>query len=298
MRNKSKWSSTRWNSKIIYTDSYSRHLSLSIYIMWNIELLKQLRDITFAPIKDCKEALVEAGDDLEKAQEILKKKGIAKAWDRTERDTKEGIVKVIETNGKIVWLKLLCETDFVSKNENFQALFESVLAQIAKSDKEVEKMEDLDTTITEAIDNEVKEFMGKTGENMKIAGVLVTKQKAFVYNHPGNRVASLIFFEGGNDEVAKELALQVTAMNPTYVSFEQVDESEIAKMKEKFSEELKAAGKPEAMIAQIVDGKIQKSLADYVLLEQEYIRDWSKKVKEMLPADMKVNKFIRIAIGS
>ncbi|HBB04893.1 TPA: translation elongation factor Ts [Patescibacteria group bacterium] len=258
--------------------------------------MKKLREMTFAPIKDCKEALAEAGDDLEKAQEVLKKKGIAKAGTRAERETKEGIVKVVENNGKIAGLKLLCETDFVAKNENFQGLFDSVLSQIAKSDKEVSSFEDLDPTIAKAIDDEVKEFMGKTGENMNISGVLVTTQKAFVYNHPGNRVSSLIFFEGGNDEIAKELALQVTAMNPTYVSFDQVDEKEIAKLKEEFSAELKAAGKPEAMIAQIVEGKIKKALADNVLLEQECIRDGSKKVKEILPADMKVTKFIRMAI--
>ena len=264
--------------------------------MSNIELLKKLREISFAPLKDCKEALAEAGDDLEQAQEILKKKGIAKAGSRTERETNEGIVKVIEQEGKIVGLKLLCETDFVAKNENFQALFDTIIAKVAKSEKEVMSLDDLDTDIAEAIADEVKEFSGKTGENMKIANVLVTKQKAYVYNHPGNRVASLIFFEGGNDEAAKELALQVTAMNPTYVSFDQVDAAEIAKMKEEFGAELRAAGKPEAMIEQIVGGKIQKSLADYVLLEQEYIRDASKKIKEILPADMKVTKFIRIAI--
>ncbi len=266
--------------------------------MWNIELLKQLREMTFAPIKDCKEALAEAGDDLEKAQEVLKKKGIAKAGTRAERETKEGIVKIVEVDGKIVGLKLLCETDFVAKNENFQGLFDSVLAKIAKSSNEVSKFEELDATIAKDIDEEVKEFMGKTGENMNINQVLVTTQKAFIYNHPGNRVSSLIFFEWGNDDVAKELALQVTAMNPTYVSFDQIDANEIAKLKEEFSAELKAAGKPEAMIAQIVDGKIKKSLADVVLLEQECIRDGSKKVKEVLPADMKVTKFIRMAIWS
>lgn len=127
---------------------------------------------------------------------------------------------------------------------------------------------------------------------------MVTKKKPYIYNHPGNKVATLIFSEGGSDEVAKELALQVTAMNPTYVSFEDVDQDEIAKMKEEYSAELKAAGKPEAMIAQIVDGKIRKSLADVVLLEQEYIRDGSKKIKDILPAGMKVIAFVRMAIGS
>lgn len=257
-----------------------------------------MREITFAPLKDCKEALAEAGDDLAAAQEILKKKGIAKAGNRAERETKEGIVKIVEINQKTVGLKLLCETDFVAKNENFQALFDSVLAKIAEGSKEITALDDLDPAVKENVENEVKEFMGKTGENMKIGGVLVTSKKAFIYNHPGNKVSTLIFFEGGNDEVAKELALQVTAMNPLYISFDQVDQNEIAKMTEEFGAELKAAGKPEAMIAQIVDGKIKKALAENVLLEQEYIRDGAKKVKEILPADMKVIAFIRMGIGS
>lgn len=272
--------------------------TINYIIMWNIELLKQLREMTFAPLKDCKEALAEAGDDLQKAQEILKKKGIAKAGNRTERETNEGIVRAEEKDGKIVGLKLLCETDFVAKNENFEGLFNSVLAKIAGSDKEAMNLEDLDPTLLETIKEEVKEFAGKTGENMNIASVLVTKEKAFVYNHPGNRVTTLVFFEWGNDEVAKEIALQVTAMNPTYISFDEINKDEIAKMTEEFGAELKAAGKPEAMIAQIVDGKIKKALADNVLLEQEYIRDGSKKIKDMLPADMKINKFIRMAIVS
>jgi len=264
--------------------------------MWNIELLKKLRDITFAPLKDCKEALAEAGDDLEKAQELLRKKGIAKAGNRVERETKEGIVKIAEINQKIVGLKLLCETDFVAKNDNFHALFDSVIHKIAQENKEITTLDQLDIALLQTVEDEVKEFMGKTGENMKIADVLVTSKKAFVYNHPGNRVAALIFFEWGNDDVAKELALQVTAMNPSYMSFDEIDINEAAKLKEEFTEELKAAGKPEAMIEQIVDGKIKKALADGVLLEQEYIRDGSKKVKDILPADMKVLSFVRMSI--
>ena len=87
-------------------------------------------------------------------------------------------------------------------------------------------------------------------------------------------------------------------MNPTYVSFDQVDTQELDKMREEFGAELKAAGKPEAMVTQIVEGKIKKALAEYVLLEQEYIRDGAKKVKEILPVDMQIHKFVRVAIGS
>jgi len=142
--------------------------------MGNIELLKQLRDISFAPLKDCKEALAEANDDLQLAQDILRKKGIAKAGNRAERETKEGIVRIETRDGWIVGLKLSCETDFVAKNENFQEIFNNVFDQLATQKKEVTKMEDLDPAFAEKITAQVQEFMGKTGENMKIAEVLLT----------------------------------------------------------------------------------------------------------------------------
>ena len=265
--------------------------------MSNIELLKQLREISFAPLKDCKEALAEANDDLQIAQDILRKKGISKAGNRADRETKEGIVKAEQKGEKIVGLQLACETDFVAKNENFQALFTTIFDQIAQQDKEVHTLEDLDSALAEKLTADVQEFMGKTGENMKIGNVLVTYKKGYVYNHPGNKIATIIYYEGQPEEIAKELALQVTAMNPSFVSFEQVDKDEIAKMTEEFSAELKAAGKPEAMIAQIVDGKVKKTLADSVLLEQEYIRDGGKKVKEIIPEGFTVLGFTRIAIG-
>jgi elongation factor Ts len=145
--------------------------------MSNIELLKQLREISFAPLKDCKEALAEANDDLVLAQDILRKKGISKAGNRADRETKEGIVKAEQRDGKIVGLKLACETDFVAKNENFQALFSSVFEQIAQQTKEIDSLEDIDTEVSEKIQADVQEFMGKTGENMNIGDVVVTARK-------------------------------------------------------------------------------------------------------------------------
>jgi elongation factor Ts len=257
-----------------------------------------LREISFAPLKDCKEALAEANDDLDLAQDILRKKGIAKAGNRVERETKEGIVRIETRDGRIIGLKLSCETDFVAKNENFQEIFNDVFDQLATQKKEVTKIEDLDPAFAEKITSEVQEFMGKTGENMKIAEVLITAKPAFVYNHPGNRVATVIEYTGDDESVAKEVALQVTAMNPLYISFDEVNKDEIAKLTEEFGAELKAAGKPEAMIAGIVEGKIKKALAENVLLEQEYIRDPAKKIKDILPAGFQITGFKRIALGS
>ncbi|MDR0860640.1 MAG: translation elongation factor Ts [Candidatus Peribacteria bacterium] len=261
----------------------------------DLNLVKELRDTTFAPLGDCKSALEECGGDLQQAIEVLKKKGVAKAGKKADRETNEGMIKVETREGKTIGLKLLCETDFVVKNEHFQTLFANVFDKLASSTKNVESFEELDENIQSEITSLITDFVGKIGENIKIGGVLITTDQTFAYNHPGNKVASVIYFDG-SEEIAKELALQVAAMNPTYLSFEEISTSEKDALKIKFTEELKAAGKPEAMIENIVKGKIDKAFADDVLLEQEYIRDGGKKVKDLLTEGFVVSKFIRFAI--
>ncbi|MBU1757806.1 hypothetical protein KKG31_01250 [Patescibacteria group bacterium] len=142
----------------------------------------------------------------------------------------------------------------------------------------------------------VAAFVGKIGENMKIAEVILDNQKAYVYNHPGNKVASIIYFDGGDDEIAKELALQVAAMNPTYLDFDAVPDDYREKLIAEFKEEMKDSGKPQEMIDKILDGKLKKSLAELVLLEQEYIRDGSKKIKEIIPSEMVIKGYTRMSI--
>jgi elongation factor Ts len=114
---------------------------------------------------------------LDLAQDILRKKGIAKAGNRAERETKEGIVRMEEREGRTVGLKLCCETDFVAKNENFQEIFNNIFDQLAVQKKEAFGLEDLDPAFAEKISADVQEFMGKTGENMKIGAILLTQKK-------------------------------------------------------------------------------------------------------------------------
>ncbi|MDD2537706.1 MAG: translation elongation factor Ts [Candidatus Absconditabacteria bacterium] len=260
----------------------------------DMSLIKELRDATFAPLGDCKNALVEAEGDIARATEILREKGIAKAGKKADRETNEGMVKVVAKDGKTVAVKLLCETDFVVKNEKFQELFDKVLAHLFSSST-VDGAQALDTSILDAINTDIAEFVGKIGENVRLAEVVVTEDNVYGYNHPGNKVASLVYYTGDED-TAKELALQVAAMNPTYLTFDEVPADQKEEAKSKFTEELKAAGKPEAMIENIVKGKLDKAFADDVLLEQEYIRDGSKKIKELLKDGFVVTSFSRFAI--
>ncbi|MDR0607859.1 MAG: translation elongation factor Ts [Candidatus Peribacteria bacterium] len=261
----------------------------------DLNLIKELRDTTLAPLGDCKSALESADGDLQKAIEVLKEKGIAKAGKKADRETNEGMVQVAVRDGKTVGLKLLCETDFVVKNEHFQALFTTIFDTLFSVSQNVERFEELDESLQAKITGLITDFVGKIGENVKIGGVVVSTGTTYAYNHPGNKVASVIYFSG-NEEIAKELALQVAAMNPTYLTFDEVPASEKEVAKVKFTEELKAAGKPEAMIENIVKGKLDKAFADEVLLEQEYIRDGSKKVKELLTDGFTIVKFTRLAI--
>ncbi|MDR0283014.1 MAG: translation elongation factor Ts [Candidatus Peribacteria bacterium] len=259
-----------------------------------MQLIKQLRDTTFAPLGDCKNALIEAEGNVEKAMEILKEKGIAKAGKKADRETKEGKILVETKGNKTVALKLLCETDFVVKNDHFQNLFVTIMDKLFSANN-VQSFEELDAALQGEINELLASFTGTIGENVKIGGVVITTDNVYGYNHPGNKVASMVYYTG-DEAIAKELALQVAAMNPSYLTFDEVPATEKEEAKAKFTAELKAQGKPEAMIENIVKGKLDKAFADDVLLEQEYIRDGSKKVKELITEGFIVTKFIRLAI--
>ena len=275
------------------------HLYFYLYLLYimniDINLIKQLRDATFAPLGDCKNALVEAEGDLEKAQEVLRKKGIAKAWKKAGRETNEGLIKVAHNNWKTYVLKLLCETDFVAKNETFLGLFDKIFDELKGVDGEISSFEELDASLAEKINTLIAEAVGSIWENMKVWGLHITSENAYAYSHPGDKVVSLIYYTW-DESVAKELALQVAALDPDYLTFDDVPAEEKEKLKAEFTEELKKQGKPENMIENIVKGKINKAFSDVVLLEQEYIRDGSKKVKDIIPAGFEISKFYRFAI--
>ncbi|OQY38181.1 MAG: hypothetical protein B6229_06595 [Spirochaetaceae bacterium 4572_7] len=131
---------------------------------------------------------------------------------------------------------------------------------------------------------------------MQLAEMIVTDNNGHVYNHPGNNVLAIVFFEGSDSDVAKEIALQVAAMNPTYLDFDAVPADTISELEVKFREELKESGKPENMIEQILKGKLSKALAEDVLFEQEYIRDGSKKIKNIIPEGFTVSSYTRLSV--
>lgn len=262
----------------------------------DITLLKKLRDATFAPLWDCKKALEEANGNFDQAQEILKKKGILKAGKKAERETNEGIVKLIQKDWWLAGIKILCETDFVAKNEIFVELADVLLEKIVSQKTEISGLSSIDPLLLEFINTKMAEFIGKIWENVQLWDVVLNNNTAYVYNHPWNKVASIIYYEGTDNDVAKELALQVAAMNPTFLSFDDISSDEKDSLLKQYREEMAESWKPADIIEKIIDGKLRKTLGESVLLEQEYIRDGGKKVKEIISGDFVVKWFVRLSI--
>lgn len=267
----------------------------------NVELVKQLREITMASLKDCKECLVEANGDIVLAQELLKKKWIASAGKKWDRETKEGKLWYLIKNGKIAVLRLWCETDFVAKNELFDELIAKVL-EIAIQ-YECASFAELDSSVQETINNTVAEVIGKLGENMKVAELFVKAiptSQVYAYTHAGSKLLAVVYYNADSefhDEI-KKVALQIAAMDPSYLSVDSIPADVIATMKAEFEAEVKASGKPEAVVANIVAGKLNKKYSETVLMEQAYIGDESVKIKDIVVGKADLLSFDRIAFAA
>jgi len=267
----------------------------------DIALLKKLRAITNAPLKDCKAALLEAGDDLEKAQEVLRQSGALKAAKKADRETNEGVVKVKYVDGTVVAVKLACETDFVAKNEQFISFADKILDTLLSFNKEeITSLENLSEEEKKQLDDIIADTVAVVWENVKIVDILKKKiEQAYIYEHPGSKVVGIVSYKSTNsesDNVAKEIALQAVAMNPDYTKVEDIPEEEKAKYAEQFKQEVIESGKPADIAEKIVMGKLNKLYSDLVLLEQPWIRDDSKKVKSLIPSDFELVEVIRYSI--
>lgn len=264
-----------------------------------MELIKQLREMTGAGMVDCQKALKEADNNLEKAVEILRKKGIAKAAKRTDRDTNEGIVKVgvNSDNTEAYILEVNSETDFVSRNEKFQAFAEGVMDLIKKEKPAtLEALLELkleNGTVQEDLDN----LSGTIGEKLGIKRFsLINGATVAAYSHLGGRMGVLVALDqAGKEALASDIAMQVAAANPKYLLPADVDPTEMEKEKEIYKEQLLKEGKPEAMVEKIVLGKMGKYYSEVCLTEQEFIKDDKKKIKDIL-AGTNILKFVRFSL--
>ena len=269
--------------------------------------VNKLRTITGAGMMDCKKALEETNGDFEAAIDYLRKKGQKVAAKRSDREANEGVV-IAKTNNDYtvgIVIKLTSETDFVAKNADFIAFAESI-AQTA-IDSQPADIEELKSksiggkTIADAINDQV----AKIGEKIDISNYEKIKAETVVaYNHAGNRIGVLVAMNQPHNEniiaAGKDAAMQVAAMNPVAVDKDDVSADTLRREIEIAKEQIRAEGKPEEMVEKIAAGKLNKFYKDSTLHNQEFVKDPSKTVKQMLQhahPELHVTAFKRVALG-
>lgn len=269
--------------------------------------VNKLRQQTGAGMMDCKKALMEANGDFEKAIDYLRKKGAKVAANRSDRETKEGyvIARTNSENNKGYVIALNCETDFVAKNQDFVAFAENVLA--AGINNGAKSIEDLSSLQVDGVtvSEKLLDMIGKIGEKLEFSAYhAVEAPFVVVYNHPGNKLASVLGFNKSDvanlAEIGKNVAMQIAAMNPVAIDKDDVDSKTLEREIEIGKEQARNEGKPEAMLEKIAQGKLNKFYMENTLLNQSYIKEDKKSVRQYLSdndKELTVTVFKRVQIG-
>jgi elongation factor Ts len=268
--------------------------------------VKELRDATGVGMMDCKEALKEADGDFDEAVSILRKKGQEVASDRAAKEADEGLVVTALSDDTSVGaiVEVNCETDFVARNDEFQQFADRV-AQLALEERpaDLDGLKALTYEDDATIEDELVALTGKIGEKLAVRRFDVLESddgRIISYIHPGSKLGVLVDVAGGGDLEAagRDVAMQIAALDPIAVTRDEVPEDVTEEEREVAREAALNEGKPEHVIDQIVDGKLERFYEDNVLLEQAFVKDSSVSVEEMIDdAGLTVQRFVRYALG-
>ena len=272
--------------------------------MITASLVKELREKTGAGMMDCKKVLTETDGDLEKAAELLRERGIAKAAKKSGRIAAEGLVEAyISEDGKVgAVVEVNAETDFVAKNEEFKKFVMDVAKQVVANNPKT--VEDLlaEPSITESektVNEVLVDKIATIGENMSIrrfARFKTTDGLVEKYIHGDGKIAVLVNMKNGNKELAKDVCMQIAAARPEYINREQVPVDRLEKEKEILKQQTINEGKPEAIAEKVVMGRINKFYEEICLVDQAFVKDPSVKVSQILK-DATVVEFARFEKG-
>ena len=274
-----------------------------------MEDIKELRSRTGAGVLDCKKALNEVDGDVEAAVEYLREKGMSDAAKKAGRVAAEGLVSlnITDDRKKGVLVEVNSETDFVAKNDQFKNLVSDITEHILNSDAE-----DVDSVSEETwykdedktVNTVIKEAIASIGENINLRRFerYTTDGYLYGYIHLGGKIGVLVDFADDfsdeKEQTAKDIAMHIAAINPEFLDRDSVSQKSIDKEKKIYKEQMLNEGKPEHIIDQIVEGKINKYYTQVCLLEQPFVRDDEKTVAEVLEEnDMDINQFVRFEIG-
>lgn len=273
--------------------------------------VNELRQKTGAGMMDCKKALTEADGDIQKAIEILRKKGAAIAQKRAEKSANEGVIvtKVSEDKKTGVIAEVNCETDFVAKSDDFQKLAEKVIDTASAN----EPANNDELLKDQSLSNQLQDVMGKVGEKIEISRFAVEKAENGLivdYIHLGSKLGVLVKFENADNakdelaQIGKDIAMQIAAMKPVCTYREEVPKDLIDKELEIYKEISRKEGKPENILDKIAQGKLNKYYQENCLVEQAFIKDNSKSVGDLIKefntkhnSNTKVSGFKRFHLG-
>ena len=264
-------------------------------------LVKELRERTGAGMMDCKRALVEAAGDIDLAADVLRKAGQAKADKKASRVAAEGqvLIKSDHAAGRHVIVEVNSETDFVAKDENFRGFLELVADLILnRKPASVEELMQLPAD-GRSLEEARQALVAKVGENIAVRRFQRVETSATVgpYLHMG-RIGVLLELEGGNADLARDLAMQIAATSPRYVAPENVPQEELAKEREILSAQAAAEKKPPEIVAKMVEGRLKKHLEEITLTGQPFVKDPDRRVRELLAANSaRVKGFLRYEVG-
>ena len=264
-------------------------------------LVKELRDKTGAGMMDCKKALTECNGDINAAVDWLREKGIAKAAKKQSRIAAEGLCEVVVAGNHAYVYELNSETDFVAKNEKFITLLQEIGAICVKLGAE-----DAETVLNNGGEELIVNATATIGEKISLRRVCkLTKTDSQVfgfYKHMGGKIATVCVVEGAEEEIARDMSMQVTATKPLYLAKENVPADYIEKethiQLELCKNDEKLAGKPEAALAKIVEGKVNKGLKEVCLLDQAFVKDPNLTVSQYLQGKhSSMVEFVRYEVG-
>ena len=267
--------------------------------------VKDLREKTGAGMMDCKKVLTETDGDMEKAIELLRERGIAKAAKKSGRVAAEGLVEAyVSEDGKTgAIVEVNSETDFVAKNEEFKTFVMNVAKQIVeKNPKDVEELlaQDSIEVPGKTVNEVLVEKIATIGENMNVRRFVRFESEGLVekYIHGDGKIAVLVNMSKGTKEVAKDVCMQIAAARPEFLNEESVPAERVEKEKEILKAQTMNEGKPEAIAEKIVLGRIGKFYSEICLVDQAFVKDPNKKVSQMLKEnDSEVIEFARFEKG-
>ena len=259
-------------------------------------LVKELREKTGLGLMDCKKALQGSNGDIDLAIEELRKTSGLKASKKSSRSAADGLIGAVSESGKVSMIEVNCETDFVARDDSFQEFVKEAVNQVAANWDS-----DLESLLRNSLEEKREKLVQKLGENIVVRRISRSVEQANssgLYVHSNKKIGTIVSLEGGNEATAKDIAMHIAATDPLAISPSDIPEETILKEKEIFKAQSEDSGKPPEIVEKMIEGKINKYLAEVSLTEQDFVKDPNKKISDLLKENnATILSFTRFEVG-